>query len=53
MFLKALAIDNQQKHHKHIWDKDGSILRVEHDQPFLFSIEKKQKLFKESDNPYI
>jgi len=40
VFLKALAIDNQQKHHKHIWDKDGSIRQIEHDLPFLFSTEK-------------
>jgi len=37
VFSKALAIDNQQKHHKHIWDKDGSIHQAEHGRPFLSS----------------
>jgi hypothetical protein len=51
VFLKALVTDNQQKHHKHIWDKDGSIRQIEHDQPCLFSKEKniESKLSKQPD----
>ena len=39
--LKVLEVDNQQKYHKHIWDRDGNTRQVEHDQLFPFSKEQK------------
>lgn len=37
-FLIAQVADIQRKPHKHIGDRDGSILLVAHVQPYLFSI---------------
>lgn len=39
--LKVLAIDNQQKHHIHIWDRDDNNRQVELDQLFLSSTKYK------------
>lgn len=36
--LKVLVVDNQQKHHIRIWDRDDNTRQVEHDQLFLSSI---------------
>jgi hypothetical protein len=42
--LGALAIDNQQKHRIHIWDRDGNTRQAEPDQLFPSSIKQKWKI---------
>lgn len=41
--LGVLAIDNQQKHRIHIWDRDGNTHQAEPDQLFPSSIKQKWK----------